>query len=242
MALFPCPDYTGAGPLTRFIGFAFPKTSPEYKNYVRFAYRRPERWTSMIYDATALAASAATQRRRRRSSHPAPRPPRAPAPPPASPAPRPRPPRGPAEVPTREAVRLALAGIDGYRGIRGAVKLGPDREPVEPKAMVYFALNRVGKKEDDLEGDGFAAIGPRPSRACDGRQEEARMMVRRAKSAFWWLPGVCSLAVRVRLSRGRCPEKPDGLSVDSGLAQLCPASAGSGRGWTPAALPRGRLP
>jgi len=135
MALFPCPDYTGAGPLTRLIGFAFPRTSPEYKDYVRFAYRRPERWTSMIYDATSLAARAF-----RNASAPA----AAGATPGAavdlSPV-------AAAVAPSREDVRLALAGIDGYRGIRGAVKLGADREPVEPKAMVYFALNRVGKKE-----------------------------------------------------------------------------------------------
>jgi ABC-type branched-subunit amino acid transport system substrate-binding protein len=135
MALFPCPDYTGAGPLTRLIGFAFPKSSPEYKNYVRFAYRRPERWTSMIYDATALAARAF-----RNASAPAAL---------SSSASVGLSPVAEAEAvaPTREAVRLALAGIDGYRGIRGAVKLGPDREPAEPKAMVYFALNRVGKRE-----------------------------------------------------------------------------------------------
>ncbi|HTB35269.1 MAG TPA: ABC transporter substrate-binding protein [bacterium] len=144
MALFPCPDYTGAGPLTRLIGFAFPKTSPEYKNYVRFAYRRPERWTSMIYDATALATRAFRAAA-------------APAPvavasagalsPSAAAVDQSPAAQAAVAVPTREAVRLALLGIDGYRGIRGSVKLGPDREPAEPKAMVYFALNRVGKKE-----------------------------------------------------------------------------------------------
>ena len=137
MALFPCPDYTGAGPLTRLIGFAFPKTSPEYKNYVRFAYRRPERWTSMIYDAAALATRAI-----RNASAPV-----------ASVSGSPTaavdlsPAAQAAFAPSRDAVRLALLGIDGYRGIRGSVKLGPDRAPVEPKTMVYFALNRVGKKE-----------------------------------------------------------------------------------------------
>jgi ABC-type branched-subunit amino acid transport system substrate-binding protein len=132
-AIFPCPDYTGAGQLTQVIGFAFPKTSPVYKNYVRFAWRRPERWTSMIYDATALAARAY-----RGAASPTAASPSAAAD--LSPVAQ-------SVAPSRDAVRLALLGIDGYRGIRGVVKLGPDREPVEPKAMVYFALNRVGKKE-----------------------------------------------------------------------------------------------
>jgi hypothetical protein len=143
MALFPCPDYTGAGQLTRLIGFAFPKTSPEYKNYLRFAWRHPERWTSMIYDAAALSARAIRTASTSASAGSA----TASLESPSASAGLSAPAQAVAVTPTREAVRLALLGLDGYRGIRGAVKLGPDREPVEPKAMVYYALNRVGKKE-----------------------------------------------------------------------------------------------
>jgi len=53
----------------------------------------------------------------------------------------------PQAPPSRESVRLALLALDGYRGIRGSVKFGPRREPLEPKMMVYYALNKVNKKE-----------------------------------------------------------------------------------------------
>jgi ABC-type branched-subunit amino acid transport system substrate-binding protein len=48
---------------------------------------------------------------------------------------------------TRDTVRAALTGIDSYRGIRGVVKFSATREPQEPRAMVYFALSHVGRKE-----------------------------------------------------------------------------------------------
>lgn len=157
--LFPCPDFPGTGPLTRFIGFAFPKTSPEYKAYVRFAFRRPERWTSMLFDAAALAARAVRQ-----AAAPAPRPTMVPAAaavsatvqaaglspaasvasPTAAVEPTAAPEAGP---PSRERVAAALLALDGYRGIRGAVKFSATREPVDAKVMVYYALNKVNKKE-----------------------------------------------------------------------------------------------
>jgi ABC-type branched-subunit amino acid transport system substrate-binding protein len=159
--LFPCPDFSGTGPLTRFIGFAFPKTSPEYKDYVTFAFRRPGRWTSMLFDATALAARALRQ-----AAAPAPTPTMVPAvsaapasptalaslsgsaaalsPVAAAPAIAPEAPAGP---PSRARVASALLALDGYRGIRGVVKFNATREPVDAKVMVYYALNKVNKKE-----------------------------------------------------------------------------------------------
>jgi hypothetical protein len=49
--------------------------------------------------------------------------------------------------PSRERVAAALLALDGYRGIRGAVKFSATREPVDAKVMVYYALNKVNKKE-----------------------------------------------------------------------------------------------
>jgi hypothetical protein len=50
-------------------------------------------------------------------------------------------------LPEREDVRTALLRVEGYRGIRGVVKFSASREPADPKAMVYYALNKVNKKE-----------------------------------------------------------------------------------------------
>ena len=145
--LFPCPDFSGSGPLARFIGFAFPRTSPEYKAYVRFAYRRPERWTSMLFDATALAARAVDQAATA-DSRPAAGMDQGLSPSAQSVSPSAGTvPVASGEAPSRAAVASALAGLGGYRGIRGQVKFSASREPVEAKVMVYYALNRVNKKE-----------------------------------------------------------------------------------------------
>jgi ABC-type branched-subunit amino acid transport system substrate-binding protein len=151
-AIFPCPDYDGMGALVRDLGFAFPRTSPQYRAYLHFDFRHPGRWTSMLYDGAALAARAV-----REASIPAA---------PASLTPvaqaagvsasagtdlRPSPTVdlavAAAQIPTRDAVRLALDGIAGYKGMRGEVKFNAAREPSESKAMIYFALNRVNRKE-----------------------------------------------------------------------------------------------
>lgn len=206
-ALFPCPDYDGISALVRDIGFAFPRTSPEYRAYVHFANRHPGRWISMLFDGVALAARA-VRTASQAASGPAPvatagaaeatgatptaasaamasaassaaaagpgtaaaagvspgasapaavtvlagaRTPEAPSPDPtAVPAlAEPAAPAAGAPLPglTREQVRLGLLGLEGYRGIRGAVKFSASREPVEPRAMVYFALNHVSRKD-----------------------------------------------------------------------------------------------
>ena len=158
-AVFPCPDYDGMNALVRDLGFAFPRTSPQYRAYLHFDFRHPGRWTSMLYDGTALAAHAVRD---------ASAPPATPVPSTlsftaqamvsgtaaasASLSPTAAPTAAPtavvdAVVPTREAVRLALLGIGGYKGIRGEVRFKADREPLEPRAMIYFALNRVNSKE-----------------------------------------------------------------------------------------------
>jgi ABC-type branched-subunit amino acid transport system substrate-binding protein len=117
-ALFPCMDFISTAMFMRSMGFAFPKTSPEYRAYLGYAFRKPGRWTSMLFDAVALGTRAVRE---------------------ASEA--------QVEPPSREAVHQALASIDGYRGIRGAVKFGPDRAPADDRVMVYYALNRVNKTE-----------------------------------------------------------------------------------------------
>jgi ABC-type branched-subunit amino acid transport system substrate-binding protein len=116
-ALFPCTDFVSSALFMRNLGFAFPKSAPEYRAYLAYAYRRPGRWTSMIFDAVALCTRAVRE-------------------------------AAPGEaVATRETVAKALDGIDGYRGIRGAVKFNALREPSDARVMVYYALNKVNKKE-----------------------------------------------------------------------------------------------
>jgi hypothetical protein len=152
--LFPCPDFGGTGPLTRFIGFAFPRTSPEYKAYVRFAFRRPERWTSMLFDATALAARALRQAAAQAPaaveaaglSRTAQAEALSPSAAPISPTAVAAAPAEPGEL-SRARVAGALLALDGYRGIRGAVKFAADRGPADAKIMVYYALKKVNKKE-----------------------------------------------------------------------------------------------
>jgi hypothetical protein len=137
-ALFPCMDFASTAMFMRNVGFAFPQSSPEYKAYLAYAFRKPGRWTSMIFDGTWLLTRAA-----RLATAPAPAPqaaadgltPSAEAAPVA------------ASALTRASLRAALAGIDGYRGIRGVVKFKPNREPQDDRVMVYFALKRVNRKE-----------------------------------------------------------------------------------------------
>lgn len=154
-AIFPCPDYDGMGALVRDLGFAFPRTSPQYRAYLHFDFRHPGRWTSMLYDGAALAARAV----REASAPPKPSAPAALSPvaqaagvsastgTDLTPSPVVDLAAAPARVPTRDGVRLALDGIAGYKGMRGEVKFNAAREPSESKAMIYFALNRVNRKE-----------------------------------------------------------------------------------------------
>lgn len=120
--IFPCPDFGGQGGLLRVVGLTFPKTSPEYKAYMR-AFRKPGRWTSMVFDGTALAARAVDL------------------------AGQPAAEGAPVPALSRDSVRQALLGIESYRGIRGLVKFSPSHEPADPRSMVYFAQSRVNKKE-----------------------------------------------------------------------------------------------
>lgn len=118
-ALFPCMDFNSTALFMRNLGFAFPKSSPEYKAYLSYSFRKPGRWTSMLFDAVALSTRAL----------------------------RAATPSDTQALPGRAALRAALADIDGYRGIRGAVKFNAEREPSDARVMVYYALNRVNKKE-----------------------------------------------------------------------------------------------
>ena len=151
---FPCPNFVGTQPLVRLIGIAFPKTSAEYRAYVQVAYKKPGRWAPMLFDAAALAMRSIRDAKSPSAAL-------AVAVTPASgtaqtltavAAVAPSPTATVAEasapaLPTREAVRLSLLRIESYRGIRGIVKFSASREPAEAKAMVYYALNKVNKKE-----------------------------------------------------------------------------------------------
>ena len=152
-SIFPCPDYDGMNALVRDLGFAFPRTSPQYHAYIHYDFRHPGLWTGMLYDGTAPAARAVreaampagTEAEAASATAGASLSSTASALSPTATA---------TElvdasvvVPTRDAVRLALLGIGGYKGMRGEVKFNAAREPSEPKAMIYFALNRVNSKE-----------------------------------------------------------------------------------------------
>ena len=151
---FPCPDFVGTQPLVRLIGIAFPKTSAEYRAYVQVAYKKPGRWAAMLFDATALAMRSVRDAQVHTTS----------------PAVSTTVAAGQAlslnaavavtptvtldapmalasKLPSREAIRLALLRIEGYRGIRGIVHFSADREPADSKTMVYYALTKVNKKE-----------------------------------------------------------------------------------------------
>ncbi len=131
-AVFPCPDYDGMGNLVRNLGFALPRTSPQYRAYLHYDFRHPGRWTSMLYDAAALAVRAV-----RDAALKAAGPAQAPGTTPTSQA---------LPEPTRAEVVQALDAIPGYRGMRGNVTFNARREPSDSRAMIYFAINRVDRK------------------------------------------------------------------------------------------------
>jgi len=154
-SIFPCPDYDGMNALVRDLGFAFPRTSAQYHAYIHYDFRHPGRWTGMLYDGTALAARAVREASLPSGSEAESGSPTAGASLSATASALALSPTATATVvvdaavtvPTRDAVRLALLGIGGYKGMRGEVKFNAAREPSEPKAMIYFALNRVNSKE-----------------------------------------------------------------------------------------------
>jgi hypothetical protein len=47
----------------------------------------------------------------------------------------------------RKTLSAALAKFQGYKGIRGKVKFGPNREPLEAKAMIFNAQTKVNTRE-----------------------------------------------------------------------------------------------
>jgi hypothetical protein len=152
-SIFPCPDYDGMNALVRDLGFAFPRTSLQYHAYIHYDFRHPGLWTGMLYDGTALAARAVREAAMPSGSEAASASPTAGASLSATASALALSPTATAVVddteivPSRDAVRLALLGIGGYKGMRGEVKFNAAREPSEPKAMIYFALNRVNSKE-----------------------------------------------------------------------------------------------
>jgi hypothetical protein len=149
--LFPCPDFLGQAKLLQFIGLNFPRTSPEYHAYAHVAYKKPGTWAAMLYDASALVLRAAREAQVPGITS-APTEVLSSAAPGTVMPPTSSDPKALAELsaaaplPSREAVRLALLRVEGYRGIRGVVHFSASREPTEAKAMIYFALARVNTK------------------------------------------------------------------------------------------------
>lgn len=116
--VFPCPDFQTSVKIAKYLGVSFPRDSPNYKSYVHFAYKKPGRWTAMVFDATQLLVEAVEK---------------------AATAPEP--------ALTRSGVAAALNATAGYKGIRGRVKFSPNREPMDPKAMIFNAQPKVNTRE-----------------------------------------------------------------------------------------------
>lgn len=117
-AVFPAPDYRGGVQLQRTIGLGFSRGSPNHRAYAGYAYRKPGRWTSMVFDGTKLLVDAILT---------------------ASLAGK--------REPTRIRVREAMDLFASYNGIRGRVKFGQKREPLDVKAMIFYALPKVNGRK-----------------------------------------------------------------------------------------------
>jgi ABC-type branched-subunit amino acid transport system substrate-binding protein len=132
-AIFPCPDFQTSVKIAKYLGVSFDRKTPNYQSYVHFAYKKPGRWTGMVFDATQLLVDAANK-----AASPAPLSPTAGLTDTAQAAPLPL---------TRAGVRAALNAVPGYKGIRGKVKFSPSREPADPKAMIFNAQPKVNTRE-----------------------------------------------------------------------------------------------
>lgn len=131
IVVFPCPDFQSSAKIAKYLGVSFDRKTANYQSYIHFSYRKPGRWTAMVFDATQLLVDAVGK---------------AAAPTPASPT------AGVSDTAqaaalTRATVAEALNSIGGYKGIRGKVKFGPTREPLDPKAMIFNAQPKVNTRE-----------------------------------------------------------------------------------------------
>jgi ABC-type branched-subunit amino acid transport system substrate-binding protein len=134
--VFPCPDFTSSVKIAKYLGVSFERKTSNYQSYVHFAYKKPGRWTSMVFDATQLLVSATDQASAAGTALS----PTAGAAPALSPA-------ASASGPSRQGVLEALRAIGSYKGIRGKVKFGPTRQPLDPKAMIFNAQPKVNTRE-----------------------------------------------------------------------------------------------
>lgn len=132
--VFPAPDYRGAAQLARSVGLTFPRSSPNYKAYVSYAFRKPGRWSSMVFDGAQLLIDAMGDAA-----------PQAVAQAVSSAAQSAEPPQ--MKVFTRKSVQESLNSIPSYKGIRGLVKFSASREPADAKAMIFYALPKVNTRE-----------------------------------------------------------------------------------------------
>ena len=138
LAIFPCPDFQTSAKIAKYLGVSFDRKSANYQSYIHFAYKKPGRWTAMVFDGTQLLVDAVAKAA-------------------AAPAPAPTSPtagvsdtaqvQAAAPALTRAAVREALNSLPGYKGIRGKVKFGPNHEPLDPKAMIFNAQPKVNTRE-----------------------------------------------------------------------------------------------
>jgi ABC-type branched-subunit amino acid transport system substrate-binding protein len=161
--VFPSPQYRSSALFSRNTGVSFAKNTPNWKAYVGYS-QRAGRWAGMVFDgaqllleamdraaappaaasslsSSASAASATTMTATDAS---------------ATASVQATPERdlsnsaavqaAPLEL-TRASVAKALAGISGYKGIRGLVHFNEQRQPADPKAMVFYALPKVNTRE-----------------------------------------------------------------------------------------------
>ena len=157
--VFPCPDFYGTEPLMRLIGIALPpkppcSTAPTCRWPIKnrgagrpcsttppppalgialAAHQKP--LAAPVAEPSAVSASAQAMTATALDLEP------------SSATATPEVDTAVVGVPSRAQVQASLMSIGSYRGIRGVVHFSPTREPSDGKSIVYFALNRVNKKE-----------------------------------------------------------------------------------------------
>ncbi len=131
IGVFPCPDYRSSVIFSRLTGLAINRKSAQYKGYVHWAVKKPGKWNPMVFDAAQILVDTYA-----RLSQP------------TSLSPTALAPSGEtlAAQPSREEMLEALMALEGYKGIRGMVKFTATREPMDPKAMIFSAIQKVNSK------------------------------------------------------------------------------------------------
>ena len=154
-AVFPYPDYQGFRKLQSHVGLAFKKGTPNWKAYYGYSWKKPGRWTSLVFDAVTLAIRAVEKSMHVEMEDD----------PEVTNAggeengaiesvltegmdeqPLEDVPVESAEnevVVSRKEVKAALLDIHSIKGIRGWTHFSENRQPKEEKAMIFYAQPEV---------------------------------------------------------------------------------------------------